>query len=428
MNELKQIQAQKTDVAFKKNLCKQQLLCIDEFLESDIPVKNSAAFKKYLEEKEYDKLIPANIQNYDEQKLERYAEWLDNNIDKHDDEFDVLEEKEESFLGEKDFCCFMTNEDFIDPQFKEYYSASGGKSRRKKRREIRKEKRKEKREKKKQWKAAGKPGGNKGWIKIKKEVKKKEREALAVYGGTFGGRLWRGLKKFSPSMVVMRNSALALIKVNFWNVAFHLSKAKEKGVNNPKAEAAWIKGLNRWGKFGGNKDSLEKAINVGKGKKAIKISFKKKTVKKKIDGTENKKYFNVIPQAVGVALITAGGTIITALLNALKGTGDSSIEPDADLPYDGDVCDPTDPTGDCYTGTGTGSYQEQYDAIMDNPYMTAAEKAEAIEELKDEESETPQWLIITGYTAAALVGIGLIAWGITALIKYNKKSKAAAVK
>ncbi len=420
MSELKQIQAQKTDVAFKKDLAKQQLLCIEEFLDSDVPDKNPSAFRQYLQEKEYDKLIPAKVQNYDNGKLERYAEWLDEKIDKHDDEFDVLEEREESFLGEKDFCCF-TDEDSKNPDFKQYFNASEGKSRRQKRREIRKTKRKEKDVAKKAWKAAGKKGGNKGWIKIKKEIKKKEREALALYGGTFGGRLWRGLKKFNPALVTMRNAALALIKVNFWNVATKLSKAKEKGVNNARAFNAWVKALARWGKFGGDKDSLEKAVNVGKNKKPIKISFRKKANWKgnKFDGTENKEYFNVIPQAIGVALITAGGSVIVALLSALKGTGDSSIEPDADLPYEDEVYDSTE-------GADTGSsYQEQYDAIMNDPDMTAAEKAEAIEDLKAEEGETPQWLITAGYITAALVGVSLIVWGVLVLVKHNKKAKTA---
>lgn len=419
MSELTKIQQQKNDIAFKKDICKKQSLVLDEFLSSKNPDKSFTAFQKFLHEREYDKLIPECVKKYNVQKLERYADYLEKVIDTCDDKYDELEEKEEQFLGDQHFS-FMTNEDFKDPMFREYYSASGGKSRRQKRREIRKKKREDKRAAKKAWEASGKKGGRAAWIKIKKQIKKKEREELAVYGGTFGKRLWKGLKKYSPTLVFMRNCALGMLKLNVFNSAYKIGKAKEKGVNNPRAEAAYLKALGKWGQVGGDKDSLEKAINVGKNKKPIKLQdilsggvtflFRKKE-KKKFDGTD-KKYFNIVDKVVLAAAITAGGTVITAILSLLKGTGDSDVEPDMTYPQfdENEIKIDKDET----------SYAAQRQAIIDDPYMTETEKEEALADLDAEEKDVPQWLINAGIVVGVLAGLSLITWGVIALVKRNK--------
>ncbi len=115
---------------------------------------------------------------------------------------------------------------------------------------------------------------SKKMTKPQKKLLKKKRQAgfdEAVVTGKVNknllGKAFGVAKKgyFAP----MRGSALALIRLNLWGIATKMGKLQKLSPNTPAAKTAWIKILAHWIKFGGNKDSLIKGIDAGKGKKQL---------------------------------------------------------------------------------------------------------------------------------------------------------------
>jgi len=108
-------------------------------------------------------------------------------------------------------------------------------------------------------------------------------------GPNFWQRLWSGIKRVFPLMVVGRNACLGLIELNFTGAA---SKMHPKLGDNLKRS---------WEGFGGNYSSLVSSINQGKNKPPILGD----------------------PASIAV-LIAAGTPIILALLAAIKEGGDAT--------------------------------------------------------------------------------------------------------
>lgn len=194
--------------------------------------------------------------------------------------------------------------------------------------------------------------------KEKKEEKKEERKE---------GKQKKGLhtlNKFNPVFVVARNSFLALVVLNYRNLAGNFSKMEGK---SPKQ---WKKLSAKWFNLGGDLGALRNAIGKGKGKKPL---F---GVKKSADGM-----LNMTGAEVGVALTSAAGILaaVAPIIRAFKGeTGE--------------------PMGD------------------EIPTETGGVGADVPDEPDDDEPSGFVWTTgyIVGAVAVGLGIVGLVAWGMGA--------------
>jgi DNA polymerase III alpha subunit (gram-positive type) len=144
---------------------------------------------------------------------------------------------------------------------------------RKARRDARKNKREEKKNVKQQLR--DKYGKGKDYrtakTQAKQEIKEEKKDTLNEHGGTFGRRF---LKVF-PASVVMRNAFLVVLKLNIFDIAGRLLLLYNNKDTDIKLADAWKNTSNNWFGFGGEPDSLLKAIKEGGTKPPIQIKFDK---------------------------------------------------------------------------------------------------------------------------------------------------------
>lgn len=153
------------------------------------------------------------------------------------------------------------------------------------------------------------------------QIKEKKKGEMARYGGTFGRRVWDATK--SIGLVVPRNAYLSLASLNVFNIGKKLNYFKTKRAD------LWSEILKRWEQLGGKPDSLEKAMNRGKDKKAI-FNIDKNSKFEAI-GT---KYYNVTGVEDVLAYITAGATIIASFVEIFKKDPNTDPTNDGTPPVD----------------------------------------------------------------------------------------------
>jgi hypothetical protein len=159
-------------------------------------------------------------------------------------------------------------------------------------------------------------------------LKRKERKEQ-------GKRVWDKIKKYFPALVIPRNSYLALMRLNFANIAGRASKVMQKDPTK------WQSAQDRWKKLGGDVDSLKKAIDAGKNKKPIFGKPKKKGADGKTEWAIDTGYSNSAGGVDVAALITSGATIIAALAPFFGGSSDD-IQEASDAWIDQSGMDSTD--------------------------------------------------------------------------------------
>jgi hypothetical protein len=246
------------------------------------------------------------------------------------------------------------------------------------------------------------------------------------------------------------------------------------GETNAAAETHWLKILSLWGEFGGELDSLEKAIAVGENKKPYYILFDEKK-KIFIDNTTSAtKSIKFSASGVGTAAEAVGATgavvgVVAAVSNpagqtatagtaaglttsapfwvsagqilsaastslnlvnivssdkkttqATTSTG-NTLNPDITQAQAAAIANNANSVYNSVDLASETSLQAQKDAINNNPNMTAQQKQDALTELAAEQKEIPQWLINTGIIGGTLLALGLLCWGVSAWIKSSKK-------
>lgn len=173
----------------------------------------------------------------------------------------------------------------------------------------------------------------------KKVLKKQRKGALneAIATGKVKknvlGKVLGGVKKvgFAP----MRNATLALIRLNLWGIATKIAKLQTLSPTVPAAKTVWIKILSHWIKFGGDKNSLLKAIKAGKVKKQLLTrkskqvanpDAKKKKIKHKFEGFDgeifdgdfDREFSNVFGADDVFYLIGSAATVFTTIVSAVN--------------------------------------------------------------------------------------------------------------
>ena len=176
-------------------------------------------------------------------------------------------------------------------------------------------------------------GGNR---KAKRKAKRaKKHQAKEGKGKKLLGKAWGVFKKGNPLFVIMRSSALALIRLNLWGMATKMAKLQTLSPNTPAAKNAWISLMAHWIKFGGDKNKFTDAIKAGKVKKQLltrkskQISNPDAKVKKKrhkfegfdgevFDGgfTEEFSYPTGVEETA--SLIVASATVLTTIVAILQ--------------------------------------------------------------------------------------------------------------
>jgi len=235
-----------------------------------------------------------------------------------------------------------------------------------------------------------------GWQKIKKGLKK-------------------GLKKVGKvvaraSLAVPRGAALGLIRLNFRGAA------KRFDLLNSKGEEKLMK---KWEDIGGKRDSLNKAIRAGKDKKPTVCGKKcraKAGANPKLEGA----YENFEPSAT--SLVVAGGAVLGSLIGVV-GTGVNNNknykntqnlmkleaelkEKEREAQREDDKMTPSEKKIADEIIKAQQSNNDPLNAIANNPNLTAEEKAEAINQLKQLTKST---IGIDTSKKFVLVGVLLIA-------------------
>jgi hypothetical protein len=138
------------------------------------------------------------------------------------------------------------------------------------------------------------------------------------------------------SLAPMRNSVELLIRLNIWGLASDLKKKKDAATKSQADLDAWEKVRKVWYKVGGNRTTFDKMVEAGSKKKALKISFGKKS------GADGSYYYEALGQnedgewysvAPAVAAIVAAAPIIAAIINAM-GKKPAAIDPESSANLD----------------------------------------------------------------------------------------------
>lgn len=175
-------------------------------------------------------------------------------------------------------------------------------------------------------------------------------------------------------MAPSRSAFLGILAINGFGLATDLKKEKD----GKTAKWKTIRDT-KWAKWGGNRTELDKTVDNGSKRKALKLSFKKGA-----DGTEET-YFNVAGETV--ALITASVPLLVAVFAAIGKKPDENV--DAKTLTDLD----TEAKSQAAT---TEAAQKEQDVIN----ATTPES-----EVSDSESPLKMWLWIGGgLVVAALAG------------------------
>jgi hypothetical protein len=269
-------------------------------------------------------------------------------------------------------------------------------------------------------------GGAKKRTELQKEVRTyfdKLQENDTALSADGGKKRRKGLKKVGlliarASLAVPRGAALALIRINFRGLATRFDLLNSSGEE---------KLMKKWEDLGGKRDSLNKAIKAGKDKRTL-VCGKKCRAKAgpnpKLEGA----YENYEPISIGTsALITAGATVIAALINQI-GTGvnakknykntEKLMKLEADLKQkeaEENAIDATMTPSEKKIADeiikAQNANNDPIQAIKNNTNLTAEEKAEAISQLENLQKsnigiDTSKKFIILGVLLVA----GFLGW------------------
>jgi hypothetical protein len=269
----------------------------------------------------------------------------------------------------------------------------------------------------------------------KKELQKRVRDAfnaeiegLEQYENAGG----RGRKKIrdafrkigravaTAGLAPARGAALGLIRLNFRNSAKKMSILEGKGLE--KLEA-------KWEKLGGNKTKLRKAIDAGKGKKAL-VCGKKCRAKAgknpQLPPADADDFVNAVDPATAT-LIGAGAGVLAALLkiadtNVSAKKQKELLELNAELNQadkEENAVDATMTDQERKIAEEVIKAQESgfdpIQAIQNNPNLTADEKAAAIAEINESlgGGDTKKKVLYFAIGAIVLVGLGYLVYKMT---------------
>lgn len=143
-------------------------------------------------------------------------------------------------------------------------------------------------------------------------------------------KVGRFVMKFNPGSVVIRNSFLGLVKLNFAGIAGKMYQAGI-GLKNSPVRAKFVK---FWKAVGGNPDSLLKAVKVGV-KKPIRKG-KLQGGKFNYDGFDAFEADTFAPAGVGAAIVAATPLLIKAL-DILKQAGVKTDDLESAVKNEGDA-------------------------------------------------------------------------------------------
>jgi hypothetical protein len=152
------------------------------------------------------------------------------------------------------------------------------------------------------------------------EQEKEEKKQAIDENAGFGRKAVRFATRFTPITALGRGGALLLIEMNGFGFATRLAPAllpdaEARNLFKPesieKAKKGWAKVQRSWKNLGGKVDKLQSAILKG---------YKKKPEKLKEPTQEEKEFSNIEPITT-TALIGAGTTIVTALIDAISKAG-----------------------------------------------------------------------------------------------------------
>ena len=129
-------------------------------------------------------------------------------------------------------------------------------------------------------------------------------------------KLLQELKTFNLAPV--RIAVLGLFAINLWGIASSIYAWKDK---EPEK---YNKVRDDWYKLGGNRDKFDKNVKKGGNKKPLRL-FLKKNIIKSFDGEEEK--LGVVADTA--AMITAGGSVLTAMVKSVSSLG-GKVDPEAD--------------------------------------------------------------------------------------------------
>ena len=258
--------------------------------------------------------------------------------------------------------------------------------------------------------------GGRGWKKIKKGVKK-------------------GLKKVgkgiaTAALAPARAAALALIRLNF------RASGKKMSLLTPAGEK---KVLNKWEKLGGKKDSLKKAIDAGKDKKAF-VCGKKCRAKAGSNpqvSTDNKDFSNFNDskflysiEPATASLIATGAGVVSTLVGVINKDKDFKNQKElmqlqSDLNQKENQEAAVDATmtpqerkiaEEVIKAQESGS--DPIIAIQNNPNLTNDEKQEAISQIKGMQKSN------IGIDTNKKIILGVVAViGLVVLYKYYQSQK-----
>ena len=269
-------------------------------------------------------------------------------------------------------------------------------------------------------------GGAKKRTELQKEVRTyfdKLQENDTALSADGGKKRRKGLKKVGlliarASLAVPRGAALALIRINFRGLATRFDLLNSSGEE---------KLMKKWEDLGGKRDSLNKAVKAGKDKRTLVCGKKcraKEGANPKLEGA----YENYEPISIGTsALITAGATVIAALINQI-GTGvnakknykntEKLMKLEADLKQkeaEENAIDATMTPSEKKIADeiikAQNANNDPIQAIKNNTNLTAEEKAEAISQLENLQKsnigiDTSKKFIILGVLLVA----GFLGW------------------
>jgi len=230
---------------------------------------------------------------------------------------DYVVEEYDNVEGEYETINQALNKIYYGDNYSSADGDSSNKEKRDKRGDARKDFRKDKR--------ACKDKRNRGeltnleYTRCVEKEKEEKKQAIDENAG-FGRKAVRFATRFTPITALGRGGALLLIEMNGFGFATRLAPAllpdaEARNLFKPesieKAKKGWAKVQRSWKDLGGKVDKLQSAILKG---------YKKKPEKLKEPTKEEKEFSNIEPITT-TALIGAGTTIVTALIDAISKAG-----------------------------------------------------------------------------------------------------------
>jgi hypothetical protein len=264
--------------------------------------------------------------------------------------------------------------------------------------------------------------------KVRETYNEQQEEILLGADGKGLKKLKKGLKKIgrgvaTAALAPARASALALIRLNF------RGSGKKMSLVNSQGEK---KLFEKWEKLGGKKDSLKKAIEVGKDKKLL-VCGKKCRAKAGPNpqpSQNNQEFENFTPDPATASLIATGGAMVGTLVGVVSKESDFKNQKElmklqSDLNQkerEESAIDATMTPQERKIAEEIVKAQESgsdpINAIQKNPNLTNEEKQEAISQIKGLQKSK------IGIDTNKKIILGVVAvLGLVVLYKYYQSQK-----